>query len=227
MVLLLAAASLPGSALFALQRIDVEGAGSLAPEEVRAAAGLTAGARSIFLIDAQEVTRRLLAHPRIAAARLRARPPHTLVIRVQERVPVAAVPAAKGYAAVDGGGVVVAVTAAQPDLAVVSERGRTLPWVAPGQRVPSAAVRTGLTLLAQLPAALRAETAHLQVTSLQEVFLYMRDGLEIRAGPVRGLRQRLAAAPEILQTLRAQGTPLEYVDLSLPDQVIIKPRVAP
>lgn len=229
MVLLLAAASLPGSALFALQHIDVEGTRALTPEEVRAASGLAVGSRSIFLIDAQDVTRRLLAHPRIASARLRARPPHTLVIRVQERVPVAAVPAARGYAAVDGSGVVVTVTAERPvpALPLVSERGRTLPWVAPGQRVPSAAVRTGLALLAQLPPALRAETAHLQVTALQEVFLYVRDGLEIHAGPVRGLRQRLAAAPEILQTLRAQGTPLEYVDLSLPDQVIIKPRVAP
>ena len=227
MVILLAAASLPASALFALRQIEVEGAETLTPDAVRAASGLVPGARSIFTINAQEVTRRLLRHPWIAAAQVRPRPAHTILIRIRERVPVAAVPAARGYALVDADGVVLEVREARPKLVLVSERGRPLPWVAAGEEIPSAAVRTGLNILPQLPEALRAEVAHLQVTRTQEVFLYTTDGLEIRAGPLLGLRQRLTAAPEILRTVRAQGTPLEYVDLSLPDQVIIKPRSTP
>jgi len=224
MVILLAAASLPGSALFSLQDIEVEGVRRLTPETVRAASGLVPGSSSIFTIDAQEVTRRLLRHPWIAAAQVRARPPHTIIVRIRERVPVAAVPAEQGYALVDEQGVVVEVRDARPDLVLVSERGRSLRWVAPGEVIPSAPVRAGLSLLPQVPEALRAEVTHLQVTPTREVFLYARDGLEVRAGPIRGLRQRLAAAPEILRAVRAQGTPLEYIDLSLPDQVIIKPR---
>src|SRR3990172_2261347 len=201
MVILLTAASLPASALFTLQRIEVEGAKTLTPDAVRAASGLEPGARSIFTINAQEVTRRLLRHPSIASAR--------------------------GYALVDAAGVVLEVREVRPELVLVSERGRPLPWVAPGEEIPSPATRAGLTILPQLPEALRVEVAHLQVTRTQEVFLYTTDGLEIRAGPLRGLRQRMAAAPEILRTVRAQGTPLEYIDLSLPDQAIIKPRPVP
>jgi len=227
MVILLTAASLPASALFTLQRIEVEGAKTLTPDAVRAASGLEPGSRSIFTINAQEVTRRLLRHPWIASAQVRARPPHTILIRIGERVPVAAVPAARGYALVDAAGVVLEVREARPELVLVSERGRPLPWVAPGEEIPSPATRAGLTILPQLPEALRVEVAHLQVTRTQEVFLYTTDGLEIRAGPLRGLRQRMAAAPEILRTVRAQGTPLEYIDLSLPDQAIIKPRPVP
>ncbi len=227
MVLLLAMASLPASALFALQQIEVAGARTLTPDAVRAASGLVPGSRSIFTIDSQEVTRRLLLHPWIAEAQVRARPMHTILIRIRERVAVAAVPAARGFALVDASGAVLEVREERPKLILVSERGQPLSWVAPGEEIPSTAVRVGVSLLPQLPEALRAEVAHLQVTRAQEVVLYTLDGLEIRAGPLPGLRQRMAAAPEILKTIRAQALPLEYIDLSLPDQVIIKPRTAP
>src|SRR3990172_7000975 len=221
MVILLAAASLPASALFTLQRIEVEGAKTLTPDAVRAASGLEPGSRSIFTINAQEVTRRLLRHPWIASAQVRARPPHTILIRIGERVPVAAVPAARGDALVGGAGGGLGGGGVGPELGPGSGR------VGRGEEIPSPATRAGLTILPQLPEALRVEVAHLQVTRTQEVFLYTTDGLEIRARPLRGLRQRMAAAPEILRTVRAQGTPLEYIDLSLPGQAIIKPRPVP
>jgi len=227
MIALLVLASLPGSALFTLSRIEVEGAQRLSPDAVRAASGLVAGSRSIFTVDAREVAERLTRHPWIAEARVRARPPHGILIQIRERTPAAAVPSASGYAVVDAAGVVLEVRSSRPDLLLVSERGSTPAWMAPGEEIPSAAVRAGLRLLPHLPQALRAVAAHLQVTRTQEVFIYTADGLEIRAGPLRGLRQRLAAAPEILRTLRARGADLEYVDLSLPDQVIVKPRGAP
>jgi len=227
MLLLLAAASLPGSALFSLRDIVVEGTQRLSPDAVRAASGLEPGLRSIFTINAREVAERLLRHPWIAAATVRPRPPHAMLIRIRERTPVAATPAAPGFALLDGAGRVLEVREVRPPLVLVSERGRPLPWVAAGEEVPSVAVRMALDILDQMPGSLRSLVAHLQVTATREVFLYTVDGLEVRAGPVRGLRQRLADAPEILQVVRAQGTPLEYVDLSLPDQVIVKPRAGP
>lgn len=227
MALLLAAASLPGSALFTLRSIEVEGVRALTSDEVRAASGLSPGAQSVFAVSAQEVAARLARHPRIASARVRVRPPYTVRIQVRERVPVAAVPYERGYALVDAGGTVIAVAEGRPSLLLVSERGRRVAWVAPGHEIPSPAVREGLAVLLLMPEALRGEVAHLQVTPGQEVFLYTTDRLEIRAGPLRGLRQRLAAAPEILRAVRALGGRLEYVDLSLADQVIIKPRTVP
>lgn len=227
MALLLAAASLPASSLFALQRIEVEGHRALTAEEVVAASGLVPGARSIFLINAREVAARLAGHPRIAAAEVRARVPHTIRLIVRERTAVAAAPFARGYALMDGAGIVIEILVTRPVLLLVSERGRTLAWAAPGQQIASPAVREGLALLPRLPEALRAEIAHLQISRDREIFIYTRDGLEIRAGPLRGLPRRLAAAPEVLRTLRAQGAALEYVDFSLPDQVVIKPRVVP
>jgi cell division septal protein FtsQ len=142
-------------------------------------------------------------------------------------VPVAAVPYEWGYALVDARGSVVEVLAGRPGLPLLSERGRRVAWAAPGQEVPSRAVRDGLAVLSLLPKALRAEVAHLQVTPDREVFIYAQDGLEIRAGPLLGIAGRLAAAPEILRAVRAQGGALEYIDLSLPDQVFIKPRASP
>ncbi len=224
MALLLAAASLPASSLFALERIEVEGLERLSAQEVIAASGLAPGARSIFLINVREAATRLGAHPRIAAAEVRARAPHTIHITVRERKAAAAAPFARGYALVDAGGIVIEVQTGRPALVLVSERGGTVPWATPGQRIDSVAVREGLALLPRLPAALRSEIVHLQISRDREVYLYLRDGLEVRAGPLRGAARRLEAAPEVLRRVRADGVPLEYVDFSLADQVVIKPR---
>ncbi|HEV8340679.1 MAG TPA: FtsQ-type POTRA domain-containing protein [bacterium] len=227
MAFLLAAASLPASSLFALERIEVEGLERLTAQEVIAASGLAPGARSIFLINIREVAARLGAHPRIAAADVRARAPHAIQIRVRERRTVATAPFARGYALVDARGIIIEVQTVRPVLLMVSERGRTLPWATPGQRIDSVAVREGLALLPRLPEALRSEIVHLQISREREVFIYLRDGLEVRGGPLRGVARRLDAAPEVLRRLRAEGAVLEYLDFSLADQVVIKPRQSP
>lgn len=227
MAFLLAAASLPASSLFALQRIEVEGLDILTAQEVIAASGLAPGARSIFLINVRDVAVRLRAHPRIARADVRARAPHTMHISVRERTVVAAAPFARGYALVDAGGIVIEVQTPRPVLLLVSERGRTLTWASPGQRIDSTAVREGMAHQPRLAEELRSEIVHLQISRDREVFIYLRGGLEIRGGPLRGVARRLEAAPEVLRRLRAEGAPLEYVDFSLADQVVIKPRTAP
>jgi len=224
MAFLLAAASLPASSLFALERIEVDGLERLSAQEVIAASGLAPGARSIFLINVREVAARLGAHPRIAAAEVRARAPHSIRITVHERRAAAAAPFARGFALVDASGIVIEVQTARPLLLMVSERGRTLTWATPGQRIDSVAVREGLALLPRLPEALRSEIVHLQISRDREVFMYLRDGLEVRGGPLRGAARRLEAAPEVLRRVRADAAPLEYVDFSLAEQVVIKPR---
>jgi cell division septal protein FtsQ len=224
MAFLLAAASLPASSLFALQRIEVEGLNTLTAQEVISASGLAPGARSIFLINVREVAARLGAHPRIAAAEVRARAPHAIHITVRERRAVAAAPFARGYALVDAGGIVIEVQAARPAQVLISERGRILSWATPGQRIDSTAAREGLALLPRLVEALRVEIVHLQISRDREVFIYLRDGLVIHGGPLRGAARRLEAAPEVLRRVRVEAAPLEYVDFSLADQVVIKPR---
>lgn len=227
MALLLAAASAPASSLFSLERIEVEGHRILTTQQVIAASGLTPGARSIFLINARDVATRLTAHPYIAGAEVRARAPHTIQIAVRERTAVAATPFARGYAVVDAVGIVIEVQIARPPHLLISERGKILAWATPGHRIDSTAVREGLALLPRLPGALRVEIAHLQISRDRDVFIYLRDGLELRVGPLRGAARRLGAAPEVLNRLRAERAVLEYVDFSLADQVVIKPRASP
>jgi len=227
MALLLAAASVPASSLFALERIEVEGHDILTAQQVIAASGLAPGARSIFLINVRDVASRLAAHPRIAATDVRVRAPHAIRITVRERTVVAAAPFARGYALMDATGIVIDVQAARPGVVLLSERGRTLSWATPGQRIASPVIREALALLPRLPEALRMEIAHLQISPDREVFIYLRDGLEVRGGPLRGVARRLGAAPEVLNRLRAEGAVLEYVDFSLADQVVIKPRAGP
>lgn len=74
----------------AIREVVVEVDGVLSPDEIRRLAGVPQG-RNILSVDLPRLRDRLQNHPRIAAARIIAEFPGTLLIRIRERLPIAAV----------------------------------------------------------------------------------------------------------------------------------------
>lgn len=74
----------------AVREVVVEVDGVLSPEEVRRLAAVPTG-RNILSVDLPQLRDRLQNHPRIASARIVAEFPGTLLIRIRERLPIAAV----------------------------------------------------------------------------------------------------------------------------------------
>ena len=77
---------------FTLMRVQVEVNGQLRPAEIAARLarlGVRAGAKNLFLLDLPALRRDLSKYVMVADARLRLRLPDTLVVEVDERVPVA------------------------------------------------------------------------------------------------------------------------------------------
>ena len=91
---------LQGSDLFKLQEITVVGSHLLTPEEVVIRSGLTQGT-NLFDANLKTATDSIVAHPLVRSALLLRRPPDSLVISVEERVPIALVSTEQGLLGFD------------------------------------------------------------------------------------------------------------------------------
>ena len=73
---------------FAIQRIDITSTGRLTGEHVKEFGGIEEG-QNLFDIDIAEIRKKLEDGPRIKSAEVQRRLPDTLVVRVNERIPLA------------------------------------------------------------------------------------------------------------------------------------------
>lgn len=157
-VLLLAAGAAAAWTFLPVQEVRVEGRTPYPGEQVlqaARAAGVAPGGR-LFGVDRHHAAQRLAASlPYIGQASFSWQPPLTLVLRVQQDAPAAAVARKDGYALVDASGKVLEIA---PDLSahagLTAVAGPDYGTAAPGQ-TPGAAVRQKLTQALSLLAGAR------------------------------------------------------------------------
>lgn len=222
MATLLALATFPQSAFFTVERIEVDGAETIPAAEVVELSGLRRAER-LFSVDAAAALRRLRADPRIREAAVLVRPPRIVLIRITERRPVAALVSGDGFARVADDNVVVAIAPDSVGLPEIEDRTRPNASFRPGHSVASAGVRAALAALDAVPAHLIGDLKRIVVATGLDLTLVTRSGLEIRAGGLVGLTERLDQVPRILDALRARGvTPLS-LDLRYGGSVVVRP----
>lgn len=220
MAVLIAIAAFPQSALFSVEEIVVSGASRLRPETVVALAGLTRGDR-LFAVDSGAVLRRLRADAGIKAADLHIRPPRTVLVQIVERVPVVALASGSEFALLGDDLVVVAVGPDTAGLPEVVDRLRPVPWAQPGAPVASAAARTAVAALPAVPPAMRDDLRRILVAAGGDLTLVLRGGIEVRAGGLTGLADRLAQVPQVLAALRSRGMIASAIDLRYTGSVAV------
>ncbi len=185
---------------FAIQRVDVQTDGVIAPEQLRRWTGVKPGANLIAL-DLAAVKRNLELVPAIDSVSIERVLPRTLNIRVTERVPVAQVNVPR----TDGAnGIMVSVfqlDAAGVVMQPLDPRLCTLPLAQMNSRLP---VITGLNVY-QLQAGQRVESAPLQA-ALQLLRAFGHS-------PMMGLvdLQRVdVSSPQIIVATTAQGGKITF-----------------
>lgn len=182
------------SPLFAVQTIEVQGASTLDPQRVQDALSPQAG-RALPLVDRDEIRAKLTSFPEIETYSVQSRPPHTLVVTIVERTPVAAVATDAGFTTVDAAGVALATSEEQPE-------GLPLAEVEAG--LDSDAFAAVGQVLRALPDELRTRVLRITATSREDVSFELTDGDGVRviwgspgdtAEKVRVLTSAFAATP--------------------------------
>jgi cell division protein FtsQ len=202
LVLALASWLLLGTSLLGVREVRVDGSRIASADEVRAAAAIAPGT-PLARLDVHAVAARVGALPSVARVDVRRSLPHTVLITVTERTPVAVVAGPTGLLVLDATGVVFdEVAAAPPDVVLVRVSD-------PGPEDP--ATLAALRVAAALTPPLRAALRELVAESPTRIVLNLVDGRTIRWGDAADSEAKAAVATALLD--RAGHT----IDVSVPD----------
>jgi len=204
------------SPLLSLEQVQVEGTERVDAAEVQAAVSGQLGT-PLARIDFERITTELERFPLIASYVTETAPPHTLVIRVTERQPIATVPSGDGFDLVDPAGVVVQhLDARQEGVPLVDVGGAAL---------DGTAFRSTAEVLLALPQALRQTVDSATASTADDVTLSLTTGEQV----VWGSADDSAAKAQVLaglvadQARRDPSASVEF-DVSAPDNGIIRTR---
>ena len=198
------------SRLLDVQGVQVEGISTLPETDIVRAAAVPIGA-PLASIATGDVANRVAQVPAVATAVVTRSWPHTVMVTVVERVPVASATTPAGVQLVDAGGVVYPGTP-PPGLP-------RLVFGAVGPADPS--TRSALTALATLPAPIRAQVLTIDATVAgSDVPGQVTFGLTDNRQVVWGTEDRAAEKAAVLAPLLTQ--PGRVFDVTSPDLPTIR-----
>ncbi len=200
----LVAWTLLGTGLFGVREVRVVGAKLVTPVEVREAAAVPDDA-PLARVDLAATARRIGTLAPVDRATVERDWPGTLVIRVVERTPVAAVPQGDRFAVIDRGGVVFQHLPRVPDGLSVIRVGNPAP--------DDPGTRAGLAVLAALSPRLRAELVSVDVAGLARITLRLRGDRTVFWGDATRGGDKSEVATALL------GRKADTIDVSAPDVV--------
>jgi len=200
------------SAVLPVRTVRVEGTSAARAAQVSRAAAVPTGG-PLMAVDTRAVGGRVLGVPGVADVRVTRHLPHTLTIRVTERVPVAVLRSSGGHLRlVDADATVWAPPGAvPPSLPVLLDGDGTL---------DAAAVGTAVRVSTVLPPALRSQVRALVAASPGSILLVLAGGrVLVWGGPDEAVGKTRVA------TALLGGTRAGYVDVSVPSAPVTRPRV--
>jgi cell division protein FtsQ len=195
------------TAIFAVRTVEVSGVATVTADDVRRAAGVPLGT-PLPRVDPVDVERRVESLPPVADAAVRRIFPHTLQIRIVERVAVGALPRGRGFELVDAAGVVFHTVAARPDGVVV------LRLATPGPHDP--ATRAAITVALALTPRLRSATTEIVVASPARISVELTGDRVVIWGDASQSETKATVATALLDT------PGRVIDVSTPGVATVR-----
>ncbi|MEN6431183.1 MAG: FtsQ-type POTRA domain-containing protein [Coriobacteriales bacterium] len=197
------------SQVFDIRSVQVTGTHRLTPDEVRSRAAVPADA-TLLRYPQDEMRERLLTQAWIADVQITRDYPHTLKIRVTERVPQAIVDTGEEFWIVDKEGYVVAQQSLEATSNLVVVRDTPGLDLAAGRKTSSEVVMNALALLGGVSDELRSRTRAVSAPSIDETTLITKDNVEILMGEAVDLEKKDAI---VLKILHEQAGAVVFIDV--------------
>jgi cell division protein FtsQ len=194
--------SLYQSKWFIAQEVTITGNSRLSIEQISAAAAVPIG-NSLMSINPAVISEQIEALPEIKIATVQRGWPHTILISVTERTPIAVAATASGYNLIDSDGMNAGVVAAPPEgLLVISAQP------------DSAAMTSAIQALASIPA--EWAITGLSAATQDSVVANLGNGVVVTLGS----GERAAEKVEVAQALIEKG--FTVINVSAPDAPTVK-----
>jgi cell division protein FtsQ len=195
------------SSLLDVRVVAVQGDHILQDSDIAMASGIEIGS-PLARVDLRDVEKRIEQLPAVKSVEVSRSWPHTVEIRVVERQAVAAVRTGGQIWALDDSGVLFSRIAEVPN---------GLPEIHAGRAADQAALREGARVVAALPTRLSRKVSFVDVRSVDDISLHMRNGALVRWGNASDTH----AKAEVL-TLLMRSSARVY-DVSSPGQPTVRP----
>jgi cell division protein FtsQ len=203
--------------------VRVYGAERVPQQELISLAQITPGT-SLFRIHVERVRMRIMQHPWIREALVRRLYPNELEVIVYERRPTAILESGTVYV-IDNEGYILGQ--ATPAEFAGLPRLVTRPLQAPalGARISEPAVSAGLRLLAQAhdsPFFRNTVVTHIDIMNPERFLVQTQRGKFIVGANLASIGEKLEFFPAIDEVLRARTRRVEYIDVSVENQIVVK-----
>ena len=173
------------SPVLGVHTVQVDGVTTLPADQVRETAGIDPGT-PLLRVDVDAARARIARLPQVASVEVTRGWPHTVVVTVVERRPVAVVGEPGRRSLVDAEGVLFDTVTGAPPAGVVP-----LDVASPGPGDP--ATMAALAAVAALPADLRRQVSSAAAASAEDITLTLEDGTLVRWGGAEQSEQKAAA----------------------------------
>ncbi len=208
--------------IFHVKDIEVTGCVHLNPDYIKALSGVSADSR-FFGVNGGEVEKALKSEYWVESVSIKRELPLKLIIQVKERQPWASITMINRVFSVDIHGVVLEeLPAVDPALPMIA--GMTSRPVTPGDSVRDEAFDTCAGVLASMPQELNGRFSWISTTPSREINMATQEGMMIIYGTPTDEKTKNEAIRAVLQDPGMTLTSLEYLDVSVPDHPVIKPR---
>jgi cell division protein FtsQ len=190
------------SSVLTVKRVDVDGQHLLSRRQVLAVAKVPEG-EQLARVDIDAIAARVRSLAAVRSADVSRKWPDAVQIDIQERVAVAVIEIGGRLRGLDDGGVIFNDYAkAPPGLPRISSTSQTTPE----------ALHEAATVVAALPRELSATADHLEVQTVDQITLVLKDGRVV----LWGSSDDSATKAEVLLQLLSQ--PAQVYDVSVPGQ---------
>jgi cell division protein FtsQ len=208
------------SSVFALQKVEVDGATPAVAKQIRTALAPLRG-ESLVALDSGDVEATLRALPWVASVHVDRAFPHRLVVTVEPERPVAIYrDGGDAWLVARSGKVIAAVRPDElPRLARLRIELATAPAV--GRTIAGGDAATALRLVSGFPRRFPGRILYARIDETGAT-LVMTAGPELRLGDTTELAAKFAAARAIFASLSdTELASADYVDVSLPERVVV------
>jgi cell division protein FtsQ len=203
------------SPVLGVRSVQVDGARSLPDDQVRQAAAIEPGT-PLLRVDIDAARARVARLPQVASVKVTRGWPHTVVVTVVERVPVAVVGVPGQRTLVDASGVLFDTVTGTPPAGVVP-----LDVSSPGPGDP--ATMAALTAVEAMSTDLRKKVTSLAAATPEEITLTLTDGTLVRwGGPEKSARKGAALTALLEQLAGKKLAPASTIDVSTPEAVVLR-----
>lgn len=210
------ASAVARSPLFEIRHVDVVGAQHVPVDEVVRKAAVPAGA-TLLRFPKRAIAERIIADPWVAEVHITRDYPHTLRIRIVERVPFARVDTGQSIWLVDANGMVLGEDSAEASSTLPVVRDVPGLDLKPGRKATSEVLHNALQVLAGIASELYSQVRAVSAPSIDETSLITTSNVEIMMGEAADVPKKDEVARRIMQE---QGAAVVFIDVRNPDRPV-------